>query len=329
MRSPIARRTSMIGVATILSVLVVVGSSSAAFAQDSITLTPATQTAEYGQGWYVQGQITPFSGCDACYGDLVATADSSTQNLGGQRLYQGQFTIGDGDLLPATDLGVGTHSISVAFTSSGTTTATSSAPAKVTITPAAIVVTTTITPDPYNSSNAIVAAALSGDYINQLPTCYCEDAGLYNLPAGTWSLTVTDSSGKVALSKQVQQPGSGNPYLVDYWQNVPPGETFSAQTTFAVSGSASANFALTSQKFSYTSAKPAGGGGAVVPPHSPAPKPTKPAAFAPPLFVCLSVLVVALLLAAIDVILIVRRRRTSTASASTADVSPIAEEPAQ
>jgi hypothetical protein len=288
-----------------LAILVV--SAAPAFAADGITFTQPNQTVEYGQSWEVGGNITPQTSPDSDYGSLSVSTGSTTENLGTNQVYGGAFAFGDYSFDLA--LGAGTHSFSATF-SGGSATAASGTPAVVKITPAPILTTTTISPDPNNSQNAIITSQLSGKYIDQLPNCECEDQDGYLLPAGTWKMTVTDSSGQTVLTKQLNQPASGLPTFVNYWQSVPAGETFSAQSTFTVAGSSAANFTLTSQKFSWTSKKVPGAGGVRSPSNSPRPKTVKTASFAPPLVIFYAALLVAIILVALDVLLLVSRRRS-------------------
>jgi hypothetical protein len=285
---------------------IVLASAEPAFAEDGITFNPSHQTVEYGQSWEVGGTITPQSGSDSSYGSLTITTGGTTTNLGDNMVFGGAFGFGDYNVGQS---GVGTHSFSATFTG-GASTAASSTPAVVTITPAAVLVTTTISPDPNNSQNAIITSQLSGQYIDQLPNCQCEAQNGYLMPAGTWKLTVIDASGKTVLSKQVDQPANGLPTFVNYWQGVPVGQTFSAESTFTVAGTTAADFTLTSHKFSWTSSKTSGGGGASSPSATPRPKTVKTASFAPPLLVFYAALLIAIILIALDVLLLVFRRRS-------------------
>jgi hypothetical protein len=302
------RAGAILAIGGLLAMSVVFAGAQAAFADDTATLSPSTQTAEYGQGWYIQGQVTAVTTCDSsCYGTLTVTSGSVSRSFApaDYTVYQGSFEIYDQMLLPQTDLGVGTHSISV---SSNGADPISTAPVTVIITKAAIATTTTISADPNNSENAIISAQLSGNYIDQLPSCYCEEAGSYGLPAGTWNLSVTDSHGKTVLSKQTQQAAGGNPYFVSYWPNVPAGETFSATATFTAAAASSGNFTISTQKFSWTSAKATDTGSSSLISGSTKPKPAVSKGFQPPIWLLLLVLVVAVLLLALDIVLFVRRR---------------------
>jgi len=313
MKLLVRRRTGAVVAASTLALALVLAVAAPAQADDGIAFTPPTQSAEYGQNWSVSGKITPQTYDDFEYGSLSLTTGSTTKNLGTDRLSGGVFNFGDYDF--DLDLGVGTHSFSAAFTG-GYATATSTTPAVVTITPAQVLATTTIAPDPNNSLNAIITSQLTGKFVDQLPNCDCEDQDGYLLPAGTWKLTVTDSSGNVVLTKQVSQPASGLPTFVNYWQNVPPGETFSAAATFTITGAGASNFMLTSQKFSWTSSK-SGAGGGTSPSSTPKPTTIKPASFAPPVLVFWAVLLVALILIALDILLYIRRRRSLRAASAT------------
>jgi hypothetical protein len=301
------RRPVQLLVAGFAASAILLASAEPAFAADGITFTSPNQSIEYGQPWQVFGHITPESSPDSDYGSLSVSTGSTTKNLGTNQVYGGAFAFTDYDF--DLGLGVGTHSLSVSF-SGGAATATSSTPAVVTITATAILATTTISPDPNNSQNAIITSQLSGPYIDQLPTCQCEGQDGYLMPAGTWKLTVTDSSGKTVLTKQLDQPANGLPTFVNYWQGVPVGQTFSAESTFTVAGTAAANFALTSHKFSWTSSKATGSGGAGSPSNTPRPKTVKTASFAPPLLVFYAALLIAIILIALDVLLFVLRRRS-------------------
>jgi hypothetical protein len=301
------RRPAQLLTVGLAALAILIASAEPAAAADGITFDPSHQTVEYGQSWQVEGTITPESGSDSDYGSLSVSTGSTTENLGTNWVFGGAFTFSDSAFNLA--LGVGTHSINASF-SGGAATAASSTPTVVTITPAAILTTTTITPDPNNSQNAIITSQLSGQYIDQLPNCECEAQNGYLLPAGTWKLAVTDSSGKTVFTKQLDQAANGLPTFVNYWPSIPAGETFSAQSTFTIAGGAASNFTMSSQKFSWTSGKTTGPGGAVSPSNTPRPKTVKTASFAPPLLVFYAALLVAIILIALDVLLFVFRRRS-------------------
>ena len=271
-----------------------------------ITLTPATQTVEYGQSWEVTGKISPQTYIDSWYTGLKVATDGVIIPLDGTGVYNGGFAFGDFD--PGLRLGIGSHSVVAAFPPG--TSATTSTTAVVTINPAPILATTTITADPNNSNNAIITSQLSGKYVEQLPNCQCEGQNGYLMPAGSWTLTVTDSNGKTVLTKQFDQAANGLPTFVNYWPSVPTGETFSAQTVFTVVGGGKNDFTLTSQKFSWTSKKGAGEQGPGSPSSTPKPVTVKSAAFAPPLAVLWGALLVIVILIALDVILLVNNRRS-------------------
>jgi hypothetical protein len=317
MISPKWRRPARLVPAAVLALAIVFSSATPAFAADGITFAPPPASVEYGQNWQILGTITPQSSPDSAYGSLTVTTGSTTKNLGTDRVYQGGFGFGDDDF--DLSLGVGTHSFSAAFTG-GVATASSATPVVLTITPAPILATTTIAPDPNNSHNAIITSQLGGNFIDQLPNCACEGQGGYLLPAGTWKLTVTDASGQTVLTKQVNQAANGLPTFVNYWQDAPPGETFSAQSTFTVAGGAAANFTITSQKFSWTSGKSKSNGGASPSTSTPQPKTVKTASFAPPLLVFYIALLIAIILIALDILLLVFRRRARRTRAVATEV---------
>ena len=251
---------------------------------------------------------------------MTFTIGSTTRTIPNFPVYHGQFGFGVGDLVPQTDIGVGTHSINVSYPEdSGTATSAPNA-AKVIITPTAILTTTTISPDPSNSGNAIITSQLSGKYIDQLPTCQCEGQNGYLMPAGTWSLAVTDSSGNTVLSKNADQAANGLPTFVNYWPSVPAGDTFTAQSTFTPAGNAKSNFTLTSQKFSWTSKKSAGEQGPGSPSTAPRPTTVKTAAFAPPLIVFWALLLVTVILIALDTLLLVSNWRVRKSRAAQGEV---------
>jgi hypothetical protein len=320
-RSRRFRAATRLALALVLGTGGVLATSSAAFADDAvITLTPATQSAEYGQGWTLNGAVSGDLGGNYPV-TLVVTSGSTTASFDSY-FSDNQISFGSYSAPALQGLDAGTHSISVTFGSAlpfiGTPK--SSTPAVVTITPAAISTTTTIVPDPNNSSNAIITSQLSGKFIDQLPNCQCEGENGYLLPAGTWNLTVTDSQGKTVLTKSFDQPPNGLPTFVNYWASVPTGENFTAQSTFAVSGSAKSNFNLSSQKFSWTSKKRGGEKAAGSPSANPKPVTIKTTSFAPPMIVFWGALIVALIIAALDVILLVNNRRTRAARSTDAKV---------
>jgi hypothetical protein len=311
-----------VAISSILAVLLVLVVTPSASADDqNITFTPATQSVHYGDYWNVQGAVPVGTWCAAvpCTNvTMTFTSGSITRTFPNIGIYNQQFNFGNSDLMPLTDLGVGTHSFNLSFTDdSGTVT--SATPAKITITPAALLSSTTIVEDPNNTANAIVTAQLSGSFIDELPTCYCEDQGLYSLPAGTWNTTVTNSSDTVVLKKQQQQASGGNPFFVTYWPDVPAGESFSADSTFTVAAAASSNYALSDHKFSWTTAKSTGSGDLNTGAGSKPVKAVVKTGFQPPTWLLLLVLLVSLLLVALDIVLLVRRRRVPRSAHVTAE----------
>jgi hypothetical protein len=155
-----------------------------------------------------------------------------------------------------------------------------------------------------------VTAQLNGKLVDQLGDCYCETAGLYTIPAGTWKVVVTNSQGHTVLTNQKKQSAGGDPFYVVYWLSVPPGETLSAQSTFTVTGARSSNYEITAGNFSYTSAKSAPA--AAPEPHASA-SPSgdqldQTVSFEQPLWRLLLALIIALILAALIAVLVVRRR---------------------
>lgn len=308
-------------IATVIAVALALVFAPAANADENvITLTPSTQTVEYGQGWSITGNMPPYTAlCGSCSpGTLVVTSGSTSRTIQNFYVYTEagtttQLQFGNYTLTPETDLGVGTHPLSVTYSPyrpDGTPRPVfSSNSVSLTVTPTAITSTTTITSDPNNSSNAIVTSQLGGRFIEQLPSCQCEEQNGYLLPAGTWNLTVTDSHGKTVLSKQADQVAGGLPNFVNFWPSVPTGETFTAQSTFTIAGAAKSNFVQTAPKFSWTSKKGAGEQGSVSPSSKPKPTTVKTASFAPPLVVFWGALLVSLILITLNVLLWVSSRR--------------------
>jgi hypothetical protein len=305
-----AVRPLRLGVAAVVLALVgVLCSTPAASATPGdIPLTPQTQTIVYGSGWDIQGQYyaSECSGhCSAA--SLYVTVDGVTKDLGTNHVYGETLFAHDSDFHPPKDFGVGTHTISFRLQYGSTVYGQSATPAKVIVTAAAITSTTTIAVDPINKSNAVVTSQLSGAFIDSLPNCYCEAQGTYPLPAGTWNLSITDSTGKTVFSRDSAQAAGGEPYLVSYWQNVPAGKSLTAQSTYTITGPTKSNFTMKSPTFAWTSNP------------SSNPKPVKPKGKAPlessktatalPLIVYLAALTITVIIVVLDVLLLLRRRR--------------------
>jgi hypothetical protein len=130
-----------VAISSILAVLLVLVVTPSASADDqNITFTPATQSVHYGDYWNVQGAVPVGTWCAAvpCTNvTMTFTSGSITRTFPNIGIYNQQFNFGNSDLMPLTDLGVGTHSFNLSFTDdSGTVT--SATPAKITITPAAL-----------------------------------------------------------------------------------------------------------------------------------------------------------------------------------------------
>jgi hypothetical protein len=294
-------RLGATAVVTAVVGLLFVLSAAPAYADETVTLTPSTQTVEYGQFWSIQGQAS--GGYPSYYyGSLTVTSGTTSKNLGSNSNYNGGFSIYDQQLEPEITTGVGTHSFTALF-SGGYILTTASAPAKVTVTPAVISSTTTIVPDPNNALNATVTAQLTGKFIDQLNG---EGANGYVLPAGSWHLVVTGADGKTILDKAQQVTSPAEPYFVYYWPNIPPGESMTAVTTFTPTSAAAPNFTFSSQKFSYTSAAST---------ESATTGPTKHPASSvssqtgAPTWVYVVVLGTAIILAAVVIVLLILRRR--------------------
>jgi hypothetical protein len=307
----LSRRSSLALTAVVaVSLTIVFASSTSAYADGTITLTPASQTVEYGQGWVVTGQVAGVYG-PSYQASATVTSGSVSKNV--TAVYGSTFQVYGPEALPQLDLGTGAHSVSVTLTG-GYIPVAPSDPVKVVVTAAAISSTTTIVPDPNNSSNAVITAQLAGHFIDQLGP----DGNGYPLPAGTWHLIVTDSKNTVLLDKQQQQVVNGVPHFVYYWQNIPAGATMTATTTFTPASASAANFSMTAQKFSYTTAAAAGdatgasgSGGSrhLVALSAPPGAPT---------WIYLLVLLIGVILAAAVIVLLARRnpRRARTKSAA-------------
>ncbi len=312
MRSTTRRKILIGAIVAALGSVLAVGAAAPAYADPvNITLTVVTPAGEYGQGWGFQGTVNGIVSCEyQCPPDLVVTVDGVTKDLGPNQVYGSKFYVTDQDFQPANVFGIGQHTLSAKLIGGPEVQAQSNTPATFTVTKTAIVATTTIAPDPNNSGNAIITAQLSGKYIEQLPNCQCEGQNGYLMPAGTWTTTVTDPHDKTVFTKQLDLAANGPPTFVNYWPSAPPGETFTAESVFTVTDGTKSDFAVTSQKFSWTSKKGADEQANGSPSSAPKPITAKKAAFAPPLAVFWGALLVILILIALDVILFVNRRRS-------------------
>lgn len=93
--------------------------------------------------------------------------------------------------------------------------------------------------DPGDRSGAVIAAQLSGAY---LEIVNARDVGQpLRMPAGEWAVVVTDWDGEEVFAEQRAIPAGGPGAVSWYWAGVPAEGTFTASATFAPAGEAIGN----------------------------------------------------------------------------------------
>lgn len=126
-------------------------------------------------------------------------------------------------------------------------------PAVLTITPAKLGTEVRVVPDPSNPANAIISARLTGRFVEEHSSSEFEGSPLS--PAGSWSITLTDSTGAKALERTVDRVAGDDTLATSiYWDEAEPGEQYTASATFTPSATP-ANFEVTPAiDFDYTAA---------------------------------------------------------------------------
>ena len=169
--------------------------------------------------------------------------------------------------------------------------------------------------DPQNSRNAVISTSLSGPFIDEINN----GDDTWTVPAGAWHVAITDAGGATAFSKDVTTAAGPTSFLNLYWQNVPPGGSYTASAKFTPSGSAAANFAITpAAGVTYTTpAKPTA---TPTPGPTDAPAETSLTGAAVPLWLLILLGLIGLAALALLIVAIVRRPRP--VGAHSAEASP-------
>ena len=221
-------------------------------------------------------------------------------------------------------LGAGTYQLVATANASGAGPV-SSAPMTLKISAAVLTTNLTVATDPQNSRNAVISTSLSGPFIDEINN----GDDTWVVPAGAWHVAITDAGGATAFSKDVTTAAGTTSFLNLYWQNVPPGGSYTASAKFTPSGSAAANFAITpAAGVTYTTpAKPTA---TPTPGPTDAPAETSLTGAAVPLWLLILLGLIGLAALALLIVAIVRRPRPVGAH-STAEPSshpePEGEEP--
>ena len=206
-------------------------------------------TIEYGEAWYFELSRTVTTPCD-CPSTVTLLDGASGKSLGVMPtndgtelttrvpLYSQVF-----NLAPLT---VGKHSFTAQYqqgTDGTGVTARTDAPAQVTVTPAKLSTQFSVTPDPSNPSNVILNAALTGRFVTELD--YYRDPTSATMPAGTWTFTATDATGKVAYESKVVQDAGTQAAVSKYWLSPATDVEYIVEAGFVPDAAVAANFAVT------------------------------------------------------------------------------------
>ena len=211
---------------------------------------PRTTTVEYGQAWYL-----PLSAGPGFYYEIYVSSESEISITGASTspeflLYFDSSGQTKGSLSNSYDsppLAVGsyafsitaTHTYSYGDTYHGETTS----PGQLTITKAQLGVDLRMVDDASNRDATIISVAFSGRFVDEYQSSFFEEAPIS--PAGTWHVTVTDSTGEVAVERNLER-SAGDDVLATsfYWADPKPGEEYSATAEFTPIGASADRFAV-------------------------------------------------------------------------------------
>ncbi|TBN56593.1 hypothetical protein EYE40_03810 [Glaciihabitans arcticus] len=229
---------------------VTAGASSAAASGD-FDLAFGGQTSltiEYGESWFfeLRGDVTEPCECESkvtllngATGKVIGAMPTSVDDVPIViPLYSQVFNLAP---MPA-----GKHSFTARIERLGAVsggTAQTDVPAQLTVTPAKLGSILTVTPDPANPSNVILSAALTGRFVAELD--YFQDPVSAPMPAGTWTFTGTDDTGKVVYESRLVQDAGVRSSASKYWLTPPPGTEFVVEASFVPDTAAAGNFAIT------------------------------------------------------------------------------------
>lgn len=96
--------------------------------------------------------------------------------------------------------------------------------------------------DPGDRSGAVIEASLGGEYLQYVNSYHV--AQPLRMPAGTWSVAVTDGDGAEVFAEQRTVPAGGDAAASWYWAEVPADGAFTASASFALAGEAEGNVSV-------------------------------------------------------------------------------------
>lgn len=249
--------TALIGLG--LSQAAAVAASATDYPVEIAFASPASATIEYGQYWYFE-----VSGSSDYYyniyssGNSVVTATGTPSGYQAQQALYGSFEGTKGQLSAGYDvapLGAGTYTFSIGGTTSfgeDSYTGKTPSPATLIVEKAKLGVELRVLADPSNGDAAIVTAKFTGRFVDEYQSSFF--AGAAQSPAGTWSITVKDADGEVAIERNVER-AAGDDVLATsfYWADAEPGQQYTASAAFVPSGNSASNFSIgAAQNFAYT-----------------------------------------------------------------------------
>ena len=205
-------------------------------------------TIEYGESWYFELSRTLAAPCD-CTSTITLLDGTSGKSLGAMPASEGgEYTARIplySQVFNLAPRGVGVHTFNAQYQQGGDSQAIKArtdSPARLTVTPAKLSTQFSVTPDPSNPSNVILNAALTGRFVTELD--YYRDPTSATMPAGTWTFTATDDTGKVAYESKVVQDAGTQAAVSKYWLTPAPGVEYIVEASFTPDAAAAANFAI-------------------------------------------------------------------------------------
>jgi hypothetical protein len=269
----ISRRLAAASIALVFTLLPAVAAPAADAADAtpvtlSMTLSSPDAPLVYGDTWnaVVAMQAPTYCKCDVrvevLVDDDVFTTITLNQQYNPDQVINGYVGSYDGDSI----VQAGNHELTARVVSvtdpfnmgyqySGT-----SAPIDLDIGAADVTTDLLIAADPINADRAILTARLLGHFIERMPSpAYLSEYGdqrVAMLPAGKWTMSVTDQSGAEVWTREIPVEENGYPALSAVWDGVPRGSTFTGTASFVPDDSDDAeSFTFApAAKVSYTSA---------------------------------------------------------------------------
>jgi hypothetical protein len=246
------------GAAALIALLATPTAIAAPTAATLTAVPPATQTVPYGSYWSLQFTSTEPLEYYSVFGIEVTGIPASGGDFNGYGYYS--ETLGnvfelypsyESRLIPVGSYSVGAN-VNAATTWSGTLVrATTAVPHTLVIEPAELSATVRATPDSADPQNTVISMSLGGSWLTDVACClYRTDYELANIdklpapPAGTWSMTITNSSGEVVIEEQFEHARGDIPASVYLWRGAPVDELSTVTATFTPTGDEARNFAV-------------------------------------------------------------------------------------